>query len=178
MLDRCQRKFSRQISGWISGWTVPLLRIAIQTEESQEFLVTESNQIIAGTAPGRDMLCSSQLTALRNSSGGLRPIAVGELFWRLPAKAVLATLGTDDALLPHQYGAGSPGGQNRLSTSLAGGRGTVAGSARTWLVKQSHPGRSTRTTLRRTNPLLHTATLDTSRHLTFQTRSTRSDVST
>lgn len=109
VLKSCEKTFSTETSGGVSGWTVPLLRIAIREKAFQEFPVTLGNQIMIGQAHGRTMLCASRLTALTKASGGLRPIAAGELIYRLVAKALLEVLPIDDALLPQQFGVGSAG---------------------------------------------------------------------
>jgi hypothetical protein len=93
-----------------SGWTVGLLRLAAKSPEFLCFLVTLTGQIAAGTAPGRDLLCAARLTPLIKPDGGIRPIAVGELFYRLAMKAIFASNFRHDLLSPHQFGVGSKGG--------------------------------------------------------------------
>ena len=56
------------------------------------------------------MLSCTVLVPLAKSDGGVRPIAVGELLYRLCAKLILAQLKPDECLLPTQLGVGSPGG--------------------------------------------------------------------
>ena len=62
-----------------------------------------------GTAPGRDLLCASRLVGLEKA-GGPRPIAVGDLIYRVATKAILLGSLKPDTLLPFQLGVGSPGG--------------------------------------------------------------------
>jgi hypothetical protein len=66
-----------------SGWTVEILLAAFR-EKSKfvEFLLLLIQQIHSGTAPGCQYLCSSTLTPL-DKKPGVRPIAVGEMFYRL-----------------------------------------------------------------------------------------------
>ena len=72
------------------------------------------NTIIRGDLPGhaRDLLFAANLTALRKKDGGLRPIAVGNVFRRLASKAachpVTRTIAPD--LSPIQLGVGVKGG--------------------------------------------------------------------
>jgi hypothetical protein len=56
------------------------------------------------------MLCSSRLTALLKPDGRYRPIAVGELIYRLCTKALLRHIFRPDFLLPFQFGVGTKGG--------------------------------------------------------------------
>ena len=94
----------------ISGWTVPLLRQAMKFTTFARFMVSLTAAMAKGTAPGADMLCTSRLTPLAKPDGGVRPIAVGELFYRLATKTILKTSFKPDFLLPNQLGVGTKGG--------------------------------------------------------------------
>ena len=94
----------------ISGWTVPLLRQAMKLPTFARFMVSLTAAMAKGTAPGADMLCTARLTPLLKPDGGLRPIAVGELFYRVATKTILNTAFKSDFLLPNQLGVGSKGG--------------------------------------------------------------------
>jgi hypothetical protein len=74
---------------------------------------TLTGLIVAGTAPGQAMLCASRLTPLRKPDGGLRPIAVGDMIYRLATKAIIRHSNRRDFLLPYQFGVGSKGGSSR-----------------------------------------------------------------
>ena len=60
----------------------------------------------------RDLLFSANLTALKKKDGGIRPIAVGNIFRRLAAKAICnpAIKDLSQQLQPIQLGVGVPGG--------------------------------------------------------------------
>ncbi|XP_055332311.1 uncharacterized protein LOC129584218 [Paramacrobiotus metropolitanus] len=68
------------------------------------------NLVFAGKVP-KDvipLLCGARLIALRKKDGGLRPIAVGNVYRRIAAKAVdirIRTV-TSEILQPHQLGSG------------------------------------------------------------------------
>lgn len=47
------------------------------------FLTSLAGMIGKGTAPGQSMLCASRLTPLDKKDEGSRPIAVGDLIYRL-----------------------------------------------------------------------------------------------
>ena len=102
--------FKSDTAPGVSGWTVPLLRLACRSPRVVEFLTSLTAAIGANTAPGRSMLRVSRLTPLMKPSGGIRPIAVGELLYRLSAKALLRKSFKSDFLLPYQLGVGSKGG--------------------------------------------------------------------
>lgn len=53
---------------------------------------------VTGTALGQAMLCVSRLTPLRKSDGGLRPIAVGDMIYRLVTKAIIRDFNRRDAV--------------------------------------------------------------------------------
>jgi len=102
--------FKRFTAAGISGWTVPMLRLAAQSPKVAEFLLVVTRMVGAGTCPGASMLCASRLTPLLKRDGGLRPIAVGELIYRLSTKVLLRHHFKADSLLPTQFGVGSKGG--------------------------------------------------------------------
>jgi len=94
----------------ISGWTVPLLKLATKAPKVVEFLTTLRGMVGQGSAPGQSMLCASRLTPLLKKDGGLRPIAVGDLLYRLVTKVLLRHHFKPDWLLPTQFGVGTKGG--------------------------------------------------------------------
>jgi hypothetical protein len=102
--------FAADTAPGILGWTVKLARLAAKSPAFLLFLVTLTGQIAAGTAIGQSQLCAARLTPLLKPGGGIRPIAVGELFYRLAMKAIFATSFRHDFLGPNQFGVGSKGG--------------------------------------------------------------------
>jgi len=63
-----------------------------------------------GTAPGQELLCASRLVGLQKPDGGIRPIAIGDLVYRIALKAILLTSFRPTMLLPNQLGVNSIGG--------------------------------------------------------------------
>ena len=63
-----------------------------------------------GTAPGADLLCASRLIGLQKPDGGVRPIAIGDLLYKVALKAILITSFRPEMLLPNQLGVNSVGG--------------------------------------------------------------------
>ncbi|KAL9563894.1 hypothetical protein ACKAV7_011929 [Fusarium commune] len=63
-----------------------------------------------GTAPGADLLCASRLIGLEKPDKGIRPIAIGDLIYKVAMKAILKTSYRSNMLLPFQLGVNSPGG--------------------------------------------------------------------
>lgn len=107
--------FDPQTAPGVSGWTVGMLKIVKESPKVQEFFVTLIAGICAGTAPGRSMLCTGSLTALEKKGGGVRPIAVGELLYRLAMKSILVNaLDGKSPLLPNQLGVKTKGGVEPL----------------------------------------------------------------
>ena len=98
----------------VSGWTVSLLKVAMRSDTVKRMLTTLAGMILAGTAPGRAFLCSSRLIALDKPDGGVRPIAVGDLVYRLCTKAIVRHTFKPDFLSPGQYGVGTKGGVEPL----------------------------------------------------------------
>ncbi|GFZ49940.1 hypothetical protein JCM24511_07343 [Saitozyma sp. JCM 24511] len=98
----------------LSGWTHHLLATALRVPAFLKAIHTLTSLIMAGTAPGQAMLCASRLTPLRKPDGGLRPIAVGDMIYRLATKAIIRHSNRRDFLLPYQFGVGSKGFQPSL----------------------------------------------------------------
>lgn len=96
----------------LSGWTRPLLDLAIGQPSSPivAFLRLLADMIRQGTAPGVSLLCASRLIGLEKPNGDLRPIAIGDLVYRVAMKAILIGSYKQGMLLPNQLGVSSPGG--------------------------------------------------------------------
>ena len=97
-----------------SGWTVGLTRTALRSDAMARFLCsTLIDGMYRGLAPAHHLYTGSRLTALpKPASSGIRPIATGEVFYRLAMRVVLTHLGPQCSigLLPTQFGVGTPGG--------------------------------------------------------------------
>jgi len=87
-----------------------MLKEAKKDDRVTVFLHHYANAMAAGTAEGRDFMCAARLTALSKGNGKVRPIAIGELFYRLLATTVLREAQSVTDVLPNQLGNGTPGG--------------------------------------------------------------------
>jgi len=110
IVDEVFRKFKLDTAPGISGWTQPLLSVALRRPAVVSFVSVLAGLVAQGSAPGHQLLCASRLTPLIKSDGGIRPIAVGELLFRLVSKVLLRHYFKPDMLLPSQLGVGSKGG--------------------------------------------------------------------
>jgi len=106
------KSISPEKSAGLSGWTRPLLDIALATPKSPVLIALTqlANMIRQGTAPGADLLCASWLIPLQKDDGGVRPIAVGDLIYKIVTKAILITAFRPTMLLLNQIGVNSTGG--------------------------------------------------------------------
>lgn len=104
------RGLSPDMSPGVSGWSVNLLRLAAKSPTFLCFLTTLTGLMANGLAPARSLLCSSQLTLLLRSENGIRPVAVGELFYRLAMKAIFKANYWRNLLAKNQFGVGCKGG--------------------------------------------------------------------
>ena len=102
----------------ISGWTISLLKLATKVPTVLEMLSTLTGMIGQGTAPCRDLLVASRLTPLAKDDGGLRPIAVGDIIYRLATKTLLRHHFKPDSLLPCQFGVGTKGGTEPVTRTI------------------------------------------------------------
>ena len=115
LLDSLVKKLDVQTSPGISGWSPHLVQLCYGRPEEdrpfRRFLFTLAVQMNAGTAPGKEMLCASRLTPLQvDPAPKCRPVACGELFYRILMRFLMRQLGCDGMLAPQQFGVGSPGG--------------------------------------------------------------------
>ena len=96
----------------LSGWTVSLVRSALGADGMVSYLLRQLTAMKRNEAGGWRLYCASRLTALSKPGGGVRPIAVGEVPYRLLMRTALYTYGerVRSGLLPTQYGVGTPGG--------------------------------------------------------------------
>jgi len=85
----------------LSGWTRPLLDLVTRKDSPVlSFLRLLADMIRQGTCLGADLLCASRLVGLEKPGGGVRPIAIGDLVYRVAMKAILTTSYRPDMLLP------------------------------------------------------------------------------
>ena len=116
ILDEMVRRLDRQAAAGLSGWTPAMVQLCYgKPEENTAFrqmLFQLAKQILAGTAPAKQLLCGSRLTPLVDSQNPakIRPVACGEVFYRICMRFLLKTLGHAGALLDSQLGVGTPGG--------------------------------------------------------------------
>jgi hypothetical protein len=99
--------FAYDVASGIDGWTVPLLKLVIEKGKGLDLLLSLTNRASKGIAKGASLLLTSRLIPLEKKDGGVRPIAVSSLIYRLITKAILGAFFTEDSLLPSQLGVGS-----------------------------------------------------------------------
>ncbi len=113
-MDKLVGNLNIEAAAGISGWSPQLIKLCYGTPEKatpfREFLCKLAGQMLMGTAKGRDMLTTSRLTPLQQNPTKVRPVACGELFYRIGMRLILQVKGTKGTLLPQQLGVGSPGG--------------------------------------------------------------------
>lgn len=95
-----------------SGWSVGLMRIALRSDAVRAGLAAFLQGMLRDEARGQRYCCASRLVVLSKPGGGVRPIAVGEVPYRLFMSAVLTNAGSAirGGLLPTQFGVRNPGG--------------------------------------------------------------------
>lgn len=105
-----------------SGWGGNLLSSLVESHICRAGIVALLKDILNGNISddARQYLLASRLFGITKPDGGVRPIAAGELFYRLAG--VLAVRNVVDSaaklLSPHQYGIGVPAGCERIVHSM------------------------------------------------------------
>ena len=112
-IHKVVKGYPSETSPGISGWSVGLIKLLLSRDGETpfvKFLVTLTNQIAQGTAPGRDFLVAGILNAFDKASGGIRPLVIPEIFYNLASKVLLPKGFVEGSLLPCQFGVGVKGG--------------------------------------------------------------------
>ena len=124
VLTNLLRRSDNGARGGPSGWGGNMIAVLADFPKCRIGLLRLLQDIINGNIPVsvQPHLLACRLVASNKAhpSTGIRPIAVGEVFYRLAAiAAVHRVVNTASTLLqPHQYGVGVPGGCERIVHSL------------------------------------------------------------
>jgi hypothetical protein len=124
LLQEMVDDMDKQTSPGISGWTTQLIQLCFghegedETQSFRDFLFLYSKSIVVGTAPGQSMMCAARLIPINKNQFvvgfigplQLRPIAVGEIIYRLGIRYALEELNCRQYMGDHQFGCGTTGG--------------------------------------------------------------------
>ena len=99
-----------------SGWTVLLWRDMLTMKQLgpdavHEYVQQKAREITQDTGPDQRFLCGARITPLLKANGRIRPIAVGEVLYRLLMRTIVQHLKADiqSSLGPGQFGVGQAG---------------------------------------------------------------------
>ena len=105
-----------------SGWGGNMLSMLVESDVCRAGIITLLKDIINGNLPdtARQLLLASRAIGLGKPDNGIRPIAIGELFYRLAGVIAVRKIAmTAGKLLgPHQFGVGVANGAERMLHSL------------------------------------------------------------
>ena len=105
-----------------SGWGGNMLSSLAESSICRGGIIALLKDITNGNIPdeARQYLLASRLVGLNKPDAGVRPIAVGELFYRLAGVIAVrkVTAAAAELLSPHQYGIGVSGGAERIVHSM------------------------------------------------------------
>lgn len=108
------QSFPTDTAPGLSGWTIPLLKEATRKPKVAEFLAKLAHLFQTGKLPFMQGLAAARLIPLQKKDGGVRPLAIGDLIYRLLAKVVLKKSCKREMLSPYQFGVQSKGGVEPL----------------------------------------------------------------
>jgi Reverse transcriptase (RNA-dependent DNA polymerase) len=103
-----------------SGWTYEHIRAAaLASEDAFEAVRRLVNLILSGELPYLAELLDSTLIAFKKPGGGIRPIAIGEVFYRLAALSGMAAVpDVGRSLAPLQLAVGTRGGAQTMGHAV------------------------------------------------------------
>ena len=111
---KCIATLPNKSSTSFSAWSFEIIKsLALSSQEFFDKLLTLFSKILNGHLfQSRDFWTSSRLICIRKANGKLRPIAIGNVWYRLASRIGAATLKTTfkDILSPIQLGVGVAGG--------------------------------------------------------------------
>ena len=105
----------------LSGWTYEHVRSAASASTAaRDAILRLINQVISGQFPQVTALLSTRLVPIRKPDGGIRPIAVQEVWVRIASLCALrACSEVGPSLAPLQVGFGIPGGAQTMGPALS-----------------------------------------------------------
>jgi hypothetical protein len=106
-----------------SGWTYEHVKAAVKASQEAEIAVLELMfAMVQGKLPHVLALLQSTLLPISKPCGGIQPIAIGEIWYRLAGHYALSTCkDVCQSLAPLQLAVGVPGGAQIVSHTLAAG---------------------------------------------------------
>jgi hypothetical protein len=121
-MRRLIRDSNNGAAGGPSGWAGNMLSSLVESALCRAGIIALLSDILNGRLPeqARQYLLSSRMVGLTKPDDGVRPIAIGEMFYRLAAVLAVrrVTAAAATLLAPHQYGIGVPGGGERILHSM------------------------------------------------------------
>ena len=121
-MRRLIRDSNNGAAGGPSGWAGNMLSSLVDSALCRAGIIALLSDILNGKLPeqARQYLLSSRVVGLTKPDNGVRPIAIGEMFYRLAAVLAVrrVTAAAATLLSPHQYGVGVPGGGERILHSM------------------------------------------------------------
>ena len=128
LLAVCKRvsAHNRGTAGGPTGWTYEMICACAQSSgDGLRAVLRFINLILSGTLPRASFLLSSVLVALQKVTdgvpdGGVRPIAIGEAWYRLAMLCALSDVGgaVGAGLAPMQVGVGTRGGVDAVAHAI------------------------------------------------------------
>jgi hypothetical protein len=110
----------RGAPGGPTGWTYEHLLAAAQASaEATSAILAVVNLILSGELARHDSLLDASLIGLQKPGGGVRPIAIGEVWYRFASLCALTALAdVGPSLAPLQLGVGMSGGVDAASHAI------------------------------------------------------------
>ena len=105
-----------------SGYGSNFLSVLAEDQQCVTAIALLIEQIVNNRLPAaaRTLLTTCTVISLEKGDDGRRPLAIGDIFYRMASRYVVALVSKDAQVLmaPHQYGAGQPDGCTQVVHSL------------------------------------------------------------
>ena len=120
-LDAVMQRLPRGKAAGPSGWTYEHIRAVVSASDASAAAVQAFlNLLLSGAFPHCPELLAARLIPLRKPNGGVRPIAIGEVWFRLAGICAMeACPGASRMLAPLQLGVGVAGGAQCMGHAVA-----------------------------------------------------------
>lgn len=110
----------QETSAGLTGMTKEVVQCLVNTDEGLEYVRLLVEEIWAGHSPSMSLVSMGSGLALAKPNGGIRPIVIPGVLYRVLERVVLGLMQAPGKLAPIQLGVGTPGGTELIVHAVNG----------------------------------------------------------